>query len=337
MMKVKLLTMNKLQHILTMFLFFLMAQNVFAQSVEITGTIVDSEDQMPLPGVNILEKGTNNGSSTDFDGDYRFNVSSANAVLVISFMGYKTQEVALNGRTNVNIKLVTDQQQLDEVVLVGFGTVKKSDLTGAVATISGEELKKQPISNVAEALTGRLAGVKVTSSEGSPDSEINIRIRGGGSLTQDASPLFIVDGFPVSTISDISPNDIESVTVLKDASSTAIYGSRGANGVILITTKSGVTGDKVSVSYDMFVGFSKIAKTIDVLNVQDFVKWQYEFALLDNDLNSFTEPLGSFEDIGQYNGISGRDWQREIYGRTGQIQSHNIGIRGSSDTTTRNN
>lgn len=237
----------------------------------------------------------------------------------------------MKGRTTVNIKLAIDQQQLDEVVLIGFGTVKKSDLTGAVATISGEELKKQPVANVAEALTGRLAGVKVTSSEGSPDSEVNIRIRGGGSLTQDASPLFIVDGFPVNSINEISPNDIESVTVLKDASSTAIYGSRGANGVILITTKSGVSGDKVSVSYDMFTGFSKIAKTVDVLNVPDFVKWQYEFALLDNDLNSFTEPLGSFEDIGQYSGIAGRDWQREIYGRTGQIQSHNIGIRGSSD------
>ena len=154
-------------------------------------------------------------------------------------------------------------ESLDEVVVIGYGTSRKSDLTGSVVAISGDDLKKQSISSVAEALTGRLAGVQVTSSEGSPDAEISIRIRGGGSLTQDSSPLIIVDGFPVNSMSDVSPSDIENITVLKDASSTAIYGSRGANGVVIITTKSGKDG-KICVSFNMFYGAKKIAKTIDV-------------------------------------------------------------------------
>lgn len=183
---------------------------------------------------------------------------------------------------------------------------------------------------MAESLTGRIAGVQVTSSEGSPDSEIKIRIRGGGSLTQDSSPLLIVDGFPVNSMSDISPSDIANITILKDASSTAIYGSRGANGVIIITTKTGKDG-KISVSFNSFYGFKKIAKTIDVLQPEDYVKWQHEYALLKNDVGSYEKYFGQWQDYDQYIGMKGNNWQKQIYGRLGEVQSHDLGIRGGSD------
>ncbi|WP_296149043.1 TonB-dependent receptor [uncultured Flavobacterium sp.] len=334
-MKINLLVLNRFKYTLALFLFFslVVAQKTYAQNktFQISGTVIGADDKLPLPGVSIVEKGASEGTSTDLDGAFKFNVSSGNATIVVSFMGYKTQEVKLNGKTSFNISLEEQKQTLEEVVVVGYGTVKKSDLTGSVATLSGAELKKQPISSVAEALTGRIAGVKVTSSEGSPDADISIRIRGGGSLTQDGSPLIIVDGFPVNSMNDISPSDVETITVLKDASSTAIYGSRGANGVILITTKSGKNGEKISVSYDMFTGFKHIAKTVDVLKPADYAKWQYEFAAMNNDIPSYEDYFGSYAEIGQYENAKNTNWQKEIYGRTGAVQNHNLGIRGGSD------
>lgn len=301
-------------------------------TVEVTGLILDADFKEPMVFANVVEKGTNTGTVTDSDGRFSLKVRNTNATLVISFMGFKTKEVALNGRTDVTIELDSDSSVLDDVVVVGYGTVKKSDLTGSIATISGKDIQKVPIANVSEALTGRLAGVQITSSEGSPDSEIRVRIRGGGSLTQDASPLLIVDGFPVESINDISPSDIENITVLKDASSTAIYGARGANGVILITTKSGLDGSKLNVSYNLFTGFATLANTLDVLSPSDYVNWQYEFALLRyNNPNTFTEFFGNWEDRAQYNNLRGINWQREIYGRTGKVQSHDINLRGGSE------
>lgn len=333
-MKAKLLVLNRLRYTLTLFIFISVfgLQETYAQnSVSISGKVVDAADKLEIPGVNIIEKGTSNGTSTDFDGAFKFNVKSSNATLVVSFIGYKTQTIELKGRTSINIELALDQEALEEVVLVGYGSVKKSDLTGAVSSLSGAELQKQPISNISEALTGRMAGVRVTSAEGSPDAEINIRVRGGGSLTQDSSPLIIVDGFPVNSMNDISSSDVENITVLKDASSTAIYGARGANGVILVTTKSGKAGEKVSVTYDMFTGVKKIAKTLDVLSPADYTKWQYEYASLRGNLASYEDFFGTYGEIGQYENVQGTDWQREIYGRTGLVQSHSLGIRGGSD------
>src|SRR5690606_13101521 len=178
----------------------------------------------------------------------------------------------------------------------------------------------------------RMAGVQVTTSEGSPDAEINIRVRGGGSITQDSSPLLIVDGFPVNSINDISPSDIENITVLKDASSTAIYGSRGANGVVIVTTKSGKDG-KVSVSLNSFYGMKRIANTIDVLSPEDYVAWQYEYALLRNpdDISSYENIFGLYSDIDQYNGMKGNNWQKLIYGRTGEVHSQDLGVRGGTE------
>jgi len=305
--------------------------NSFAQSISVSG-VISEDNGMPLPGVNILEKGTTNGAVTDFDGNYTIKVKDANAVLVVSYIGFVTQEINVAGKKSINVVLLPNLESLDEVVVIGYGTAKKSDLTGSVVSIGGDDLKKQPVSNVAEALTGRMAGVQVTSTEGSPDAEINIRVRGGGSLTQDASPLIIVDGFPVNSMSDISSSDIENISILKDASSTAIYGSRGANGVVIITTKSGKDG-KITANYNMFYGVSKIANTLDVLDPEDYVKWQYEYALLkdSSNLNSYEKYFGQWQDYDQYIGMKGNNWQKQIYGRMGEVQSRDLAIRGGSD------
>lgn len=319
------------------FLLCLLASNqMSAQSVVFEGTVKDAAG-LGLPGVNILEKGTKNATSSDFDGRYKIKLSNPKAVLSFSFIGFKTKEAAVAGKTKLDIVLTEDSNSLNEVVVIGYGTSKKSDLTGAVSSISGSDLKKVPVANVAEALTGRIAGVQVTSSEGSPDADIKIRVRGGGSLTQDASPLIIVDGFPINSMNDISSSDIDSMTVLKDAASTAIYGSRGANGVIIITTKSGKNG-KMAVSFNMFYGMKKIANEIDVLAPDDYTKWQYEYALLSqtgtkvaSDPASYTKYFGNWQDHDLYNGLKGNDWQKQIFGRTGEVQSRDLGIRGGSD------
>jgi len=321
---------------IVLFLSFFMSSEAYAQSQTVKGKINDAGG-LGLPGVNVVEKGTTNGVSTDFDGEYQITVSSPNAILVFSYIGFKNKEQLVGARKNIIIVLEEDANALDEVVVVGYGTVKKSDLTGAVSSISGSALAKVPVSTVAEALTGRIAGVQVSSSEGSPDSDIKIRIRGGGSLSQDASPLIIVDGFPVNSMSDIAASNVESMTVLKDASSTAIYGSRGANGVIIITTKSGKDG-KMSVSTNMFYGVKTVANYIDVLSAEDFVKWQYEYALLDNDKasvlsnpESYTKYFGNWQDYDLYKGVKGDDWQKQVYGHTGEVQSRDLGIRGGTE------
>jgi TonB-linked SusC/RagA family outer membrane protein len=310
-----------------------MSNHVSAQNVTLEGTVKDATG-MSLPGVNVLEKGTKNGTSTDFDGRYKLKLSSSKAVVSFSFIGFKSKEVAVDGKTKIDVSLSEDSNNLNEVVVVGYSSVKKSDLTGAVSVVSGNDLRKNPVANLAEALTGRVAGVQVTSSEGSPDSEIKIRIRGGGSLTQDSAPLILVDGFPVNSMNDVPAADVESQTILKDASSTAIYGSRGANGVILITTKRGKDG-AISVNYNMFYGMKTLAKQIDVLPTEDFVKWQYEYALLDaptpGDVSSYTKYFGNWQDRDLYNGVKGDNWQKQIYGRTGEVQSRDLGIRGGSD------
>jgi TonB-dependent starch-binding outer membrane protein SusC len=315
--------------VFALFLVFFMSNKTFAQNVMLEGTVKDATG-LTIPGVNVIEKGTTNSASTDFDGKYTIKITNPKAVLTFSFIGFKTQQIQVAGRNNINVTLVEDANDLNEVVVVGYGTVKKSDLTGAVSTLSGTELRKNPVANIGEALTGRIAGVSVTSSEGSPDSEIKIRIRGGGSLTQDASPLIIVDGFPVNSINDISPSDIETQTVLKDAASTAIYGSRGANGVIIYTTKKGKNG-KMAVNFNMFYGMKNIVNTIDVLQTEDYVKWQYEYALLKKDVSTYEKYFGAWQDHDLYDGIKGDDWQKQVYGRTGEVQSRDLGIRGGSD------
>jgi TonB-linked SusC/RagA family outer membrane protein len=209
--------------------------------------------------------------------------------------------------------------------------VKKRDLTGAVSSVGAKEIAAMPVSSAAEAITGKMAGVQVTTTEGSPDAEVTIRVRGGGSITGDNTPLYIVDGFPVNSISDIAPNDIQSIDVLKDASSTAIYGARGANGVIIITTKSGQTG-KISVSYNAYYGFKKLAKKLNALKPYDYALWQYERSLLAGD-NNYSKFFGSWADIDLYQDIDGNDWQDITFGRTGHTFNQNLSVNGGSETT----
>lgn len=212
----------------------LIAGGVSAQTVKVT--VKDSNGETVI-GANVLEKGTRNGGVTDIDGVCNIKASGEKP-LVVSYIGMKTKTVDVKGKSSITVVLEDEASSLNDLVVIGYGSVRKKDLTGSVSTVKGSDLVKVPVTNVSEALTGKLAGVQVTTTDGSPDADILIRVRGGGSITGDNSPLYVVDGFQVSSISDISPNDIDDITVLKDASATAIYGAEGANGVVLITTKS---------------------------------------------------------------------------------------------------
>nr|WP_319397726.1 TonB-dependent receptor [uncultured Carboxylicivirga sp.] len=308
---------------------FFFASSGWAQQVK--GKITDSKNGV-LPGVTVMVKGsTDIGTITDMEGKYVLNVPDAqNAILQVTFIGMENQEIPVQGRAVIDIVMQDEFTQLDEVVAIGYGTVKKRDITGAVASVGGDDLKQIPVASAAEAMTGRMAGVQVTSTEGSPDAELTIRVRGGGSISQDNSPLIIVDGFPVNSLNDISPADIENIDVLKDASSTAIYGSRGANGVIIVTTKSGEAG-KLQVNYNAFTGVKKLAKQLDVLDAYDYASWQYEKSLLMGKTEYYVDHFGNYEDIDLYKGVQENNWQEQIYGRTGNVFSHDLSIRGGSD------
>ena len=323
--------MKNMRHALLFFLVTMISLSVSAQNVTVKGTVTDKTGETVI-GASVVEKGNpSNGTITDIDGNYTLSVPSK-ATLVFSYVGMTTQEAAVKGQTVINIVMSEDAQALEEVVVIGYGSVKKKDLTGSVATVNSEVLAAVPVASATEALTGKMAGVQITTTEGSPDAEMKIRVRGGGSITGDNTPLFIVDGFPVESISDIPASDIEDMTVLKDASSTAIYGSRGANGVILVTTKSGKEG-KVNVSYNAYYSWKKIAKTLDVLSASDYAKWQYELALLrgSDSVKDYENFFGSYTDLDQYNNIAINDWQDLTFGRTGNSFNHNININGGSD------
>jgi TonB-linked SusC/RagA family outer membrane protein len=305
--------------------------SIAAQTVKVN--VKDSSGE-PVIGASVLEKGTRNGGITDLDGNFSIKLTGKNPITV-SYIGMKTKTVDVKGKTSVNVVLEDDNTTLNDVVVIGYGSVRKKDITGSVATVNSEALQAVPVANASEALTGKMPGVQITTTEGSPDADVKIRVRGGGSITQSNEPLYIVDGFPVESISDIPANDIEDITVLKDASSTAIYGSRGANGVILVTTKSGKAG-QTKVSYNAYYSWKKIAKKMDVLNPADYAKWQYELALLKNannpeKISSYTDYFGNYQDIDLYNNIESNDWQDLIYGRTGHTFNHNININGGTD------
>ena len=311
-------------------LFTLFVGSLSAQTIK--GNVKDSNGE-PVIGATVLEKGTkNNATVTDIDGNFSIKLTGNNP-LQISYIGMKTKTVETAGKSTINVKLEDETTNLEDLVVIGYGSVRRKDLTGSVATVNSEALAAVPVASVTEALTGKMAGVQITTSEGSPDADVKMRVRGGGSITQSNDPLLIVDGFPVESISDIPATDIEDITVLKDASSTAIYGSRGANGVILVTTKSGKSG-KVNVSYNAYYSWKKVAKKMDVLSPYDYAKWQYELALLknENDLSSYTDYFGNYEDMDLYRNVEANDWQDIVYGRTGNTFNHNVNITGGTET-----
>ncbi len=300
---------------------------------QIKGTVTDTGGE-PLIGVSVFVDGTTSGTVTDVDGKYEISVPDAKGkILVFSCIGMATKNVLIGSKTTVNVILEEDSTFLDETVVIGYATVKRRDLMGSVTSVDSKTLTSVPVTTVNEALSGRMAGVQVTATEGDPDAEIKIRVRGTGSITQDSSPLYIVDGFPVESISDIPASDIQSIDVLKDAFSTAIYGSRGANGVVLVTTKSGASG-KISVTYNAYYGIKKMANkdAIEVASPYEFVRTQYELASIRDGVSSeYTPIFGLFQDMDLYRDVEANDWIQQVFGRTGSSFNHNLSVSGSTD------
>lgn len=315
----------------------------FAQNITITGQV--SDEMESIIGASVKAVPGNAGTVTDIDGNFTLTVPASTKQLVISYIGYKSKTIDIKGRTKFDVKLESESQMLEEVVSIGYAKVKRKDLTAATASVSGKELAQVPATSAAQALTGKAAGVNIVTQSGAPGADINITVRGGTSITQSTKPLYIVDGFQMEDgLQNVDINDIETIDVMKDASATAIYGAAGANGVILITTKSGKSG-KTEVSYNGYVSFSKLGKKLDLLKVADYVRYQYEFQTLRDNTSSWASLFGgevSDADfyIGVYNRIAsdygnraGVDWQDEVFGSTGVAQTHNINVSGGTDKT----
>ena len=311
-------------------LFTMIVGSLSAQTIK--GNVKDSHGD-PIIGATVKEQGTQNGTVTDIDGNFSMNVSGSKPI-VVSYIGMKTKTVKIAGKSSVDVTLEDEATSLNDVVVIGYGSVKKKDLTGSVVTVKGESLTKVPVPNVGEALAGKMSGVRVTTTDGSPDAEVLIRVRGGGSITGDNSPLYIVDGFPTSNINDISSNDIEDITVLKDASSTAIYGSRGANGVILITTKN-AKGGKTRINYNGFVQTKTVAKRLKAMDTYDYIMSNYEYALLKGSsaVSSFEQMFGVYDDLDIYKNVKAIDWQDDMFGANVLSTQQNVSIQGGSEKT----
>jgi TonB-linked SusC/RagA family outer membrane protein len=304
----------------------LVLQDVQAQSFSLRGT-VSTDAGESLPGVNVLVKGTSSGTVTDADGVFVLPEVKAEDVLVVSFIGYVTEEIVVGSKSTIDIVLTPDIQTLSEVVVVGYGTQRKIETTGSIASVKADDIVQTPVTNVAQGLQARVAGVQINQNSGAPGGNISVRIRGTNSINGTSEPLYIIDGIQVSNgggindvspLSTINPNDIESVEVLKDASATAIYGARGSNGVVLITTKRGKSG-ATRVSFESYYGVQQIRKTLDVLNAA-------EFAQLENDVFKtavYVDPAAEGEGV---------DWQDLIFD-TAPIQNHQLSVNGGNDKT----
>lgn len=306
---------------ITLFLLLLIGiglQVGYAQERTITGTVTQADDGSTLPGVNIKVKGTVIGTITDFDGKYKLKVPADAQTLVFSFVGMQTKEVAISGKSEIDVALTTDAKGLEEVVIVGYGVQKKSDLTGSVASIKSEEIVETPVLGVDKAIQGRAAGVQVTSDNGAPGSGVEIRIRGVGT-TENADPLFVVDGFPVDDITYLNPGDIESIEVLKDASASAIYGARAANGVILVTTKKGKVG-KAVITFDSYWGNQRPWNKPDMVNSTEW------YHIVKEGKSSFRleEPADDT--------LHTTDWFDEII-RVAPMQNYNLSISGGTEVS----
>ena len=311
-----------------------MSFHVAAQNITVTGQVTSADDGSGVPGANILEKGTTNGAITDVEGNFSINVPG-DATLVVSFIGFIAQEVAVNGRSTINVVLQTDVQELAEVVVIGYGQVEAKDATGAINSIKEEDFNRGVISSPEQLIQGRTAGVQITNSSGEPGGGVNIRIRGTSSVRSGNNPLFVVDGVPLSgddtsssgsnasfgtsssrnPLNFINPNDIASIDILKDASATAIYGSRGANGVVIITTKSGQAG-KGKLDYSYNLGVARISEKYDLLGADEFLQAYADF--------------NGQQAASEIDGGADTDWQDEIF-RTAVTHSHNVSYGGGDD------
>ncbi|MBN8826714.1 MULTISPECIES: TonB-dependent receptor [unclassified Spirosoma] len=324
------------------------------QERTLTGQVVDAASGQGLPGVSVVVKNTSKGTVTDTDGKFRLVIPNQADVVVFSFIGYISQEVSVKNQTLLNIKLVADTKALNEVVVVGYGTQKKSDLTGAVSTITAEKLKAQPVAGIDQALAGQLPGVQVTQPTGAPGGGVRVRVRGSGSISSSNEPLYVIDGYPVqgnfdqnyNPLTTLNPADIESINVLKDASSTAIYGSRGSNGVVIITTKRGKAG-KTRIDFDAYVGTQSLDRPIKMLNAAQLAEigtearnQYYRDVIGGNPADSNEERLKKtsaglalippfFTQPTPYD----TDWQKAFY-RAAPISSYNVSVSGGNERTT---
>ena len=331
--------MQTLTKIFTAILLLCTSLAVSAQSVKVSGRVVDGTGS-PLVAVTVYEDGkTSNGTVTDADGRYALNVSSSDATLVFSCLGFTENRQNIGGRTTIDVTLKEEQLSLDaaEVVSVGYGTVARRDLTGSVSKVDMDELMKTPVTNFDQALTGKIAGVVVTTSDGALGSEASITIRGNNSLTQSSAPLYVIDGFPTesSMATSLNSADIESIDILKDASATAIYGARGANGVIVITTKQGQEG-KPKVNFNATWTMNQIANKVKLLDGYEFVKLQTEIYDISGNVNAYLSPSEADELAGitaytpeDYIGVPYNDWQDKLF-RTSLTQNYSVSVSGGS-------
>lgn len=319
---------------LSMMLFVLFSVTVAMAQVLVRGTVVDQTGESVI-GASIQVKGTTQGTITDIDGKFSLGVPDKKSVIVVSFIGYATKELQVDTSKPMSIVLEEDTKVLDEVVVVGYQEVRKKDLTGSVAKADMNELLNTPVGSFDQTLGGRIAGVNVSSSEGTPGGTMNIVIRGNNSLTQDNSPLYVIDGFPVedaAIASTINPSDIESLDILKDASATAIYGARGANGVVIITTKKGKVG-KAQITYDGSVTMHHVTRTIPMMDAYEFVKLQaetYPASIANSTGGYLMEYQGKQWTLDDYRDIFQYDWQDEIL-RTALQHNHNIRLTGGTE------
>lgn len=312
---------------LVMLLFSVAEQAVSQQLKNITGTVLEAGQ--PLPGVTVRVKGSSRGTTTLANGKYSIQAAS-NETLVFAFLGMVTQETVVGNRTTINITLQASSASLSEVVVIGYGTVAKPDLTGSVGVVPMDEMLKAPVGTFAEALAGRVAGVKVNAADGQPGGGINIVIRGAGSLTQSTSPLYVIDGFPVEDPdpASINPEEIESMTILKDASSTAIYGSRAANGVILIQTKRGKVGKPV-INFSSSYGMQAVPKPMELMSPYEFIKYQSELNPLSATTTAFFAGGKTLEDYRNAEGVNFQDYVLQ----QGTVQNYNLALRGGTEQT----
>ena len=319
---------------LSMMLFVLFSVTVAMAQVLVRGTVVDQTGESVI-GASIQVKGTTQGTITDIDGKFSLGVPDKKSVIVVSFIGYATKELQVDTSKPMSIVLEEDTKVLDEVVVVGYQEVRKKDLTGSVAKADMNELLNTPVGSFDQTLGGRIAGVNVSSSEGTPGGTMNIVIRGNNSLTQDNSPLYVIDGFPVedaAIASTINPSDIESLDILKDASATAIYGARGANGVVIITTKKGKVG-KAQLSYDGSVTMQHVTRTIPMMDAYEFVKLQAEMypeQMTSSSGGYLMEWEGKQWTLEDYRNIDQYNWQDEIF-RTALQHNHNLRLSGGTE------
>jgi TonB-linked SusC/RagA family outer membrane protein len=296
--------------------------------ITVSGTVTSSDDNTSLPGVNVLVEGTVSGTTTDADGKYTINVPDGNAVLVFTFIGYTAQKITVGDRTTIDVQLATDIAQLSEVVVVGYGEQRRSDITGAVSSVPKDRLSKLPVTNVMFALQGSTPGLNVSQGSSVPGRTPSVSIRGTNSMSASTEPLYVVDGVIFfGTTNDINPNDIESIEVLKDASAVAIYGTRGSNGVILISTKRGKAG-KPTISYNGYTGVEDIAHELTPMSPDAYVQKYADYKIATN--NASTNVLPNTYEIDNYNAGRTTDWM-DVATEQGSIQDHNLSMRGGGD------